>query len=437
MLTAIAAGVALAAGGLAFAGPAQAAPSDVDDATLTWGLNGYAQRGIFGPWIFSGLSENVEYLSGATQTEYVTAPFPATSFPTNATSGPNPNAVKFTQGAGTVDPATGAAVLSWEGSYTVNAYPAQFNAPDEVYSDPQLTVAADGSGELSFEFTLGGGVDMEGNPIVPTDYGRMTLATFSAGSISGLDDDSFRLSPDFAGVTLDPAVVSGQVTTCTAPSQAGSWPVEFVETLVGDPAGSSIAPHFYSTGCGGLNDAKPALPLDIGFALSETPVEPEPEYGAGDIIVEVPEEETVPEPETGAFEWAWSSNSAVDLGTAAVDGNNFRATGALTPVIVTDTRAGGAGSFSWSLSGQVGDFAAGSNSFGGSALGWTPQVISGSATAGAATQSSTLGGAGLGAPAQLANGSGNATAGADLTLVIPGTTPAGDYQATLTITATQ
>lgn len=397
---------------------------------LTWGLNGYAQRGIFGPWTFKDLTGDIQYLDGAAQTEYVTAPFPATSFPTNATN-PNPNAVKFTGGTGTVDPDTGASTLSWTGSYTVNAYPAQYGAPDEIYANPQLTVAADGSGELSFEFTIGAGVSMGGEPFDDKNFGRMVLATFSAGSISGLDGDGFRLSPDFEGVIIDPALNAGQTTSCTAPSKAGAWPAAFVETLITDNAGSAVAPHFYSTGCGGMQDAKPALPMDIGFALAEAPV-----GGAGDIVVGVPQ---ATEPETGSFGWAWASEDVVNLGTASQSGANFVASGSLNDVIVTDTRAGGTSPYSWSISGQVGDFASTSSSFSGGYLGWTPKLVSGTATAGTAVTSTLTGGTGLGVASVLgsSNAATSATVGADLELVIPGTTAQGDYKATLTLTAVQ
>ncbi len=421
---------ALAAGSLALAAPANAAPTEVEDASFTWGLNGYAQKGIFGPWTFKDLSGNVTYLSGATQTEYVTPVFPATSFPANAPSGANPNAVKFTGGTGTVDPATGAAELSWDGSYTVNAYPAIYNAPNEIYSDPQLSIAADGSGELTFDFTIGAGTDMSGNPFEAAEFGRITLATFSAGSISGLDSDSVRLTPDFEGVVLDPTKVPGQTTTCTAPSKAGSWPAEFVETLVGNAAGASVSAHFYSTGCGGNQDLKPALPIDVGFVLAEQPGETTP----GQVDVTVPEQATEP---GGSFGWEWASADPVSLGTAASSGSNFVASGALNDVIVTDSRTGGTGTYSWSLSGQSSDFVSGANSFSGGYLGWVPKVVSGTATAGAGVTSTQLSGAGLASPAVLASSTAatSATVGADLSLVIPGTTPAGDYKATLTITA--
>lgn len=255
-------------------GAASAAEATVDDATLVWGLNGYAQRGIFGPWTFKNLTGNVEQLvgsvSGGSQTEYLVDPVPATSMPTG-TSGPQtPNAVKFTGGTGTVDAATGASSLTWSGSYTVNAYPPAQNAPNEIYANPQLTVNADGSGALSFEFTLGAGVDMSGNPVAEQDFGRLTVVAFGAGAVGDLTDDGYRLTPGYQGVEVSPESLADpsavQVRSCTAESGAtgwwGSWAPEFVEVLP-----SSIRQHFYSTGCGGLQDNKPPLPVDVGYAV--------------------------------------------------------------------------------------------------------------------------------------------------------------------------
>lgn len=107
--------------------------------------------------------------------------------------------------------------------------------------------------------------------------------------------------------------------------------------------------------------------------------------------------------------------------------------------MVTDTRAGGTGAYSWSISGQVADFTAGSSSFSGGYLGWTPKVVTGTATAGAAVTSTQTGGTGLAGARVLAssNAATSATVGADLSLVIPGSTAAGDYKTTLTLTAVQ
>ena len=160
---------------------------------------------------------------------------------------------------------------------------------------------------------------------------------------------------------------------------------------------------------------------------------------SSDVIVEVPAWVESP---TGSFGWAFEGTSPANLGTAMQDGANFVASGSLTNLVVTDTRAGGSSPYTWSISGQVGDFASSSGgSFSGGLLGWKPKVVSaGSSVAGGAEVTSTrLGGTGLGASRVLASSTSavSATVGADLSLVIPGTTPAGDYTSKLTITALQ
>lgn len=160
---------------------------------------------------------------------------------------------------------------------------------------------------------------------------------------------------------------------------------------------------------------------------------------ASDVIVDVP---AWVDPPTGSFGWAFEGTSPANLGTAVQDGANFVASGSLTPVVVTDTRAGGTAPYTWSISGQVGDFTSSTGeSFSGGLLGWKPEVVSAgsSVTGGTEVTSTRLGGTGLGSSRVLASSTAavSATVGADLSLVIPGTTPAGDYASKLTITALQ
>jgi len=258
--------------GVATAPSAHAEEVSISNASLTWGLSGYAQKGIFGPWTYKDLTGNVSQLTGSvssgTQNEYLVDPVPATSMPTTSPAGKTANAVKFTQGAGTSDSATGAVSLSWTGSYTVNAYPAQYNAPNEIYSNPKLTLDGDGDGTLTMNFALGAGQDMSGNPTPAVDLGRLTVLTFSDGSVDETGFGKFRATPNYQGVEVTvPSGETAQNRTCTASGGAtgwwGSWPSEFVNAV---PA--SIRPHFYSTGCGGLQDNKPALPVDVDLGIS-------------------------------------------------------------------------------------------------------------------------------------------------------------------------
>lgn len=161
--------------------------------------------------------------------------------------------------------------------------------------------------------------------------------------------------------------------------------------------------------------------------------------GANDVVVEIPAWVDNP---TGSFGWAFAGTSPADLGTAVQDGTNFVATGSLTNILVTDTRSGGTSPYTWSISGQAGAFtSAGGGSFSAGFLGWTPKIVEAGASVvkGADVTSTQLGGSGLGSSRVLASSTTAATAtvGADLALVIPGSTAAGDYTSKLTITALQ
>ncbi|WP_205475232.1 Ig-like domain-containing protein [Nocardioides sp. SYSU D00038] len=273
----------LAAAGLAATGTTAAAPAahaaevPVTGASLTWAISGYAQKGIFGPWRIKDLTGDAGQLYGTVteplpagasyQTEYVVAPVPVTSMPANAGTQKTPNAVKFTAGTGTRDDATGAVDLTWDGSYTVNAYPAVYNAPDEIYSDPELTLDEDGDGELTMHLGLGAGADMQGNPTPAQDLGRVTLLEFDAGSVAATGLGSFRATPDYQGSTVTiPEGGAPQATSCSTGGGAtgwwGAWPQAFVTAI---PA--FVRPHFYSTGCGGNQDLKPPLPVDVDLGL--------------------------------------------------------------------------------------------------------------------------------------------------------------------------
>ncbi|GAA4770752.1 HtaA domain-containing protein [Microbacterium gilvum] len=160
----------------------------------------------------------------------------------------------------------------------------------------------------------------------------------------------------------------------------------------------------------------------------ETPVEP---AGEDEITVTVPETTTPTEP-SGAFSWAWGSGDAASLGTAVEQDDSFVATGALNTIVVTDTRAGGSEPYDWSISASVSDFTSGAGSFGAENLSWTPSVTSASSavTPGAAASD-------LSSSTVLASSTAAASAevDAELSLSVPNDTPAGDYAATVTVTA--
>jgi hypothetical protein len=252
---------------------ASAATETVDDASFTWAISGYAQRGVFGPWQLSDATRDARVVR-TSATDLDLQPVPATSL---AAGTSQVGAVRFTGGDGTVDREDGSVSLAWDGSYTVNAYPASYEAPSETYADPRLEVDADGSGRLTMTLALGAGKDVDGNPSPPTSLGRVTLLTFSAGARTGLDAEGFRLDPDYRGVAVTlPSSATPQTRSCSGGTGWwGAWSQDLLDAL----GSTSIAAHFYSTGCGGMQDNKPPLPVDVTFGAPGDVPEPTPTPG--------------------------------------------------------------------------------------------------------------------------------------------------------------
>ena len=134
------------------------------------------------------------------------------------------------------------------------------------------------------------------------------------------------------------------------------------------------------------------------------------------------------------------STEPVIMSDATLDGTRLTSRGSLSPVTVTDARD--TGKPGWTVSAQITDFTGSSSTLDGSALGWTPSIISGGngVTLGAAvpagttpglTQSARLGAAAAG------EGIGTTQLGATLTMQAPVGTPAGNYRATLTLTVVE
>ncbi|OKI71633.1 choice-of-anchor M domain-containing protein [Micromonospora sp. CB01531] len=122
-------------------------------------------------------------------------------------------------------------------------------------------------------------------------------------------------------------------------------------------------------------------------------------------------------------------------------GDRWQSNGDLRPVTVTDTRPGAPG---WNVAGQLSDFTAGAARAGGRYLGWTPRVLAQAdgqgVVAGPAVAPGFASGNGLAASSVLGSasagdGRGTARLGAGLRLEMPTDTVAGQYTATLTLTA--
>ncbi len=144
------------------------------------------------------------------------------------------------------------------------------------------------------------------------------------------------------------------------------------------------------------------------------------------------------DPPNGAFTLTVDSTNVVTL---AVSGSS--ATAATTPIIVSDTRNTYPG---WIVSVQSADFTGSGAAAGGSIaadqLGWAPSgsglargVVLGPPVAPASPGLGSVPALLADAAAGTGSGYGTSTLGANLTLAIPATTPAGPYSSALTVTA--
>lgn len=165
------------------------------------------------------------------------------------------------EGKGTVDPVSGDATISWEGSVTVVFYG---GLTYWWFTDPVLEISG-GRGTLT---AMAGGYgssrdDMDQwDRLEPT---RITLADLSGVSLRG--GKGFTAQPAYRGVEVDvPADAPAQLRTG---DDWGAFPQDFVDfqQLTGQQA------FWYSSG-GARDVAKPAVPLVVSYDAQD-PQKPE------------------------------------------------------------------------------------------------------------------------------------------------------------------
>ena len=375
--------------------------------------------------------------------------------------------VVFSGGTGTVDPATGAASISWSGTFSINYYG---TLTPFWFSDPVLTIGADGAGNVTA--TIGGYSSSIENPDVRElidPIPGVVIATLAG--VGSANRTGFVATPTYTGVAYD----SAEAPQIRAFPGWGSWPVSFVQAM----ERLGLGPYWYTSG-GAADVRKAPAPIVVGYGVGTAPTTTTtspgssttttslpgttttttqvpttttttttvPSSGSGGVSISavVPggpgtdvggDTEVPPGLPSDTFSWTIdAANGGVSLGQLpGVDGE-LRFGGQLPSVTVVDTRDG---SPAWSLSGQVSDFSSGLS---GRYLGWSPRIRSAGAGAvpGGAVPSGLLAGNGLLSPSLLASApsghpKGSATVGADLDLRLPTSTPGGTYTATLTITA--
>ncbi|MBT0992724.1 Ig-like domain repeat protein [Cellulomonas sp. DKR-3] len=285
--------LALVAGlGVALAAPATAAedpsPVAVDGVELTWGLSDEVGGGAyFGGCNFLSAGAAGNTGSSRVWTEAdgfyrtvdgdvtVEKPDAAGGYaqPTWATRCQNPsgaavsaasttnvskNRVRLSAGEGAVDVAAGTAEIAWDGSFTVAFYG---GLTYWTATDPELTVAADGTGTLTATAS-GYGASMEDQEqweaIAPRE---VTLATLTDVEVT---PTGLTVTPDYLGVEVTTA---GTAQTRTGATW-GSFPQDFVafQELTGQSS------YWYSSG-GARDAAKPTVPLDVAWTIWEPSLE--------------------------------------------------------------------------------------------------------------------------------------------------------------------
>jgi len=271
-----------------------------------------------------------------------------------------------------------------------------------------VTINADGTYTANQTLTQGPqsvNLALTANPNPATSGQSVTLT--ATASVSGATGTvTFQNNGTVIG---SPVALSGGTasTPFTAPTVTTASTVNLTATYT--PSGS------FTAGTGGTL----ALPVNPAPANS----------GTIPLAVAVPQ--------AGSFTLTVDSTDLVTL-----NATGLTATGATTPITVVDSRNSYPG---WSVSGQDGAWTgtgtAAGGTFSGNQLGWTPTdtALAQGATLGSPV---TAGSPGLGSAAPLAsaphglgNGFGTTTLGANLSLAIPATAPAGPYTSGLTITA--
>lgn len=224
-------------------------PVEVHDAQLSWAYNRYAQDGALSSWsqVATGDDVVINWADGQSLTGDA------------QDAGKEFMFVQFDGGEGSIDPTTGEGAISWEtGDWTLNAYQGSFGAPDETLSDPVLEIEADGSGSLSFEVSVSGGLDGNGDPSPAAGPERHTAVTFD--SLDELGAAGLRATGDFSGREYTPGEGASAWFPCVEAGvvTGGSWPADWVDFIP-----LALRAHYYSTGCGGKQPAKAPAPFRV------------------------------------------------------------------------------------------------------------------------------------------------------------------------------
>jgi hypothetical protein len=256
--------------------PAGAAPESVTDATFEWTVNEESNTGAFNGqcnFMSGGQSDGYAATYRATGGNATVLKLNAagTHVPvsdyatrckdrngTTVTAGGTARLgqkVVFTKGTGTVDPATGAASISWTGTFSINYYG---TLTPFWFSDPTLTVGADGKGVVTA--TIGGYSSSIENPEVRELIDPIPGVVIA--NLSGVESDNrtgLVATPAYTGVAYD----SAEAPQIRAFPGWGSWPVSFVQAM----ERLGLGPYWYTSG-GAADVRKAPAPIVVGYEPS-------------------------------------------------------------------------------------------------------------------------------------------------------------------------
>jgi hypothetical protein len=360
--------------------------------------------------------------AGAPATVVAPTQVPPASPPTPALSEAGANVFTFPATSADYDPATGATAVQFAGSATVgNVLQGGYRIR---FANPSIAVDAVGAGSLSAAVSYCTGA--AGTQPCASGFSTPTtvvVVNFTLPDASVTDtgsNASWTVTPDYV-LQNDPSNPTRR-----------QFPQSLLDALA--PATPSLLAHFRDSGSAS-DGLKPPSPLTVDFDY-EAPEEPEEPTGPTTATQQITTEVLV---NGGLTISVAGTTVTLPASTLSPDGTTLLTTGPINNVTVTDLRLGNIG---WNARGQVGDFTGPAGAtIAGSALGWTPSLVSASsgqtATAGGTVApnigqglkaTSTLGSSPSGASR------GTAVFGAGLELRAPTTTPAGTYTATLTLT---
>lgn len=171
--------------------------------------------------------------------------------------------VRFTNGTGTVNTATGVTTIQWTGTFTVNFY-GRF--VPFWFTNPKLTVDSSGTGRLTA--TMGGFASSLDNPEVRTPLtpvANVEFATIPNAFAGGSTATGFTRPTAYLNTTITPpSGAAPQVAkTTTNQSYWGSWPQSFVNFQ----NQTGLVSFWYTSGSS-LDAKKPQEPVSVAWTLN-------------------------------------------------------------------------------------------------------------------------------------------------------------------------